>query len=104
MSDDDDDDDDYSYYDDDEDDDDNDDVIVAMMIKIMLEDDVSNCPLEETLRRRFRVKSEQRCFWEGKYGKAGTRKCLDNNSGKEANAVCGRLTRLFNSIGQFQLR
>ena len=37
-----------------DDDDDDDDVIVAMMIKTLLEDDVSRCPLEETLRRCFR--------------------------------------------------
>ena len=29
---------------------------MMMMIKIMLEDDVSRCPLEETLRRCFREK------------------------------------------------
>ena len=43
----------YDDVDDDDDDDDDDDVIIAMMIKIMLEDDVNRCPLEETLRRAF---------------------------------------------------
>ena len=46
----------------DDDDDDDDDVIVAMMMKIVLEDDVSRCPLEETLRRCFR---EKRCGSDG---------------------------------------
>ena len=42
--------------DDDDDEDDYDDVIVAMMLQIILEDDVSRCPLEETLRRCFQEK------------------------------------------------